>query len=362
MVEGNGGGHGHQYHSGEDADIGKAHGILLHPVQKARHGSEVPGLVVVTGVCPQGLQHCHGTGSEQAVGTDHHQHYRQEKEDQGLYGVVHLPGEEVPAPCGQQAQHRQQPSGFGLPLPGRCTAEQLHGAGPADADQIAHQCQSKEGGKEGGGVRNAPAADLKTKFHRKPGDLEQQQQCQLAEEDAGGDTARNGGQGTVKGLPQTQQGDVPFFQPEDVVKSQLPLTLLHGEAVGIEQQNAGKESHHDAPQIHQALEIRGTPDGGDDVAFRQVAENVEHGGSAAAGEKIGTVVPAVAQQVYQGQPGEETGLTHGPRLPLPGPSGCRRCGGTGSPGSLRPDRAGGTPRRPGGTVPGPHDWQPLPNG
>lgn len=66
------------------------------------------------------------------------------------------------------------------------------------------------------------------------------------------------------------------------------------------------------PRYIRLWRYAGTPDGGDDVAFRQVAENVEHGGSAAAGEKIGTVVPAVAQQVYQGQPGKKPDLRMGP--------------------------------------------------
>ena len=109
-----------------------------------------------------------------------------------------------------------------------------------------------------------------------------------------------------------------FFQTQDVVKAQLLLPPLHDEAVGVEQQHDRKQRHHNTPQIHQALEVSGAPDGGDDLAFRQVAEDIEHGGGAAAGEQIRPVILAVAQQIHQGQPGKEAGLTHGRRLPPPG--------------------------------------------
>ena len=110
---------------------------------------------------------------------------------------------------------------------------------------------------------------------------------------------------TVKGLPEAKQSDVPLFQPQNVIKPQLPLPPFHDEAVGIEQQCSGKKRHHNTSQIHQALEISGAPDRGNDLAGGQVTENVEHGRGTAAGEQIRPVVLAVAQQVYQGQPGKE---------------------------------------------------------
>ena len=54
-VHGDGGGDRHQHHGGEDADAGQAHGVLLHPVEKAGNGGEVPGLVVKFRVGPEAL-------------------------------------------------------------------------------------------------------------------------------------------------------------------------------------------------------------------------------------------------------------------------------------------------------------------
>lgn len=197
-------------------------------------------------------------------------------------------------------------------------------------EEIIYQRQCKEGGKQGSGADHSLAADFKTEFHRQLRDLQQQQKRQLAEKNPDCNAACDGDPCTVSRFPETKQGNMPLFQSQNVIESQFPLAPLHHKAVGVEQQRSGKKCHHNTAQIHQTLEVSGPPDGGDDLAVRQVTEDIVHGRGTAAGEQVRPVVPAVAQQIYQGQPGEKAGFTHGNRPPLPEWSGCRRCGGTGA--------------------------------
>ena len=320
------------------------------------------GLVVVPGAVPQVLQKGDGPGGEQAVGADHHQHHRQEEVGQGGEGVRHRQGGGVAGPQSDGTQHHQEPLCPGLPLPGAGAVEQLHGPGPQEPRQIPHQRQQEEDAEEGSGVGHAGQADLKPVLDRQAGDLQQQEQHQLAQQHPRRKAPQDGRGGAVDGLPHHQMGDVALLQTQDVVEPQLPPAALHHKAVGVQQQDNGEQRHHQGAYVHQALEIPGPPDGGHDVAAGQVGEDVVHGGGHAAGEEIGPVEPAVAHQVHQGQPGEEAGLTHGPHRLPPKPSGCRRCGGTGPPGSRRPGRAGGTPARPAGTAPARRGWPPSPSG
>ncbi len=132
-VDGHGGGDRHQHHGGEDTDAGQAHGILLHPVQKAGDGGEVPGLVVKFRVGPEALQDGDGPGGEETIGADDDQDHRDEEPEHGLDGILRGNRQEVPAPQGQHAQKDQQPFRPGLPLPGGGAVEQVHRLGPADA-------------------------------------------------------------------------------------------------------------------------------------------------------------------------------------------------------------------------------------
>ena len=322
----------------------------------------MPGLVVVPGIVPQVLQQGDGPGGEQAVGADHHQHHRQEEIGQGGEGVRHCQSRGIAGPQGDGPQHHQQPLRPWLPLSGAGAVEQLHRPGPEQPEQVPRQRQQKEEAEESGGIGHAGEADLKAVLHRQVGQLQQQQQHQLAQQQPCRETPQNGRGGAVERLPHHHVGNVALLQPQDVVEPQLPPAALHDEAVGVQQQDHGEQRHHQPAQVHQALKISGPPDGGHDVAEGQVGEDVVHGGGQAAGEQIRPVEPAVAHQVHQGQPGEEAGLTHGPHRLPPKPSGCRRCGGTGPPGSPRPGRAGGTPARPGGTAPARRGWPPLPSG
>ncbi len=97
------GGHGDQHHGGEDTDVGKAHGVLLHPVQKAGHGDEVPGLVIKDLIGPQPLEHRHGPGGEEAIGAQHHQQHRHKEQQKGLQRVLYLQRDGIARPPGPKA-------------------------------------------------------------------------------------------------------------------------------------------------------------------------------------------------------------------------------------------------------------------
>ena len=100
-------GYRHQHHAGQDADVGKAHGVLLHAVQQAGDGGEVAGLVIEALVGPQALQQGDGPGGEQAVGADHHQNDRHEKQHQGVHRVPCGDGDGIAAQQRRQSQERQ---------------------------------------------------------------------------------------------------------------------------------------------------------------------------------------------------------------------------------------------------------------
>lgn len=159
-------------------------------------------------------------------------------------------------------------------------------------EEIIYQRQCKEGGKQGSGADHSLAADFKTEFHRQLRDLQQQQKRQLAEKNPDCNAACDGDPCTVSRFPETKQGNMPLFQSQNVIESQFPLAPLHHKAVGVEQQRSGKKCHHNTAQIHQTLEVSGPPDGGDDLAVRQVTEDIVHGRGTAAGEQVRPVVPA----------------------------------------------------------------------
>ena len=171
-VQADGGGYRHQHHGGEDADVGQAHGVLLHPVQQPRHGGEVLGLVVVPGAVPQALQQGDGPGGEQAVGADHHQRHRQEEIGQGGKGVLYRQSGGIASPQSDGPQHHQQAAGPGLPLPGTGAVEQFHRTGPEQPEQVPHQRQQEEEAEESGGIGHAGKADLKAILHRQVGQLQ----------------------------------------------------------------------------------------------------------------------------------------------------------------------------------------------
>ncbi len=353
-----GGGDRHQHHSGENTDVGKAHGVLLHAVEEAGDGGEVVGPVVEALVGPQAFQQGDGPGGEQAVGADHHQRHCQKKKEHGLHGVFHREGEAVAPQKRHRAGEHQQPFGPGLPLPGMFAVQEFHRLGPVQPQEVAQQRQGHQRGEEDGRLANSRQADGKAEQHRQMGHFQHHQQHQLGQENARQNPSGDHRRGAEKRLPAHHQGDVPLLQPQDVVKAQLLLPPLHDEAVGVEQDDSGEERHHKAPHAGQGLEVHGSPDGFQGLMAREEAEDVVHGRNAAAGEEIGPVVPPVSGQVHQSQPGEKAGFTHGTHRLARAQSACRRCGGTGTPESPRPGRAGGTPARPAERAPFRRGWRP----
>ena len=106
-VQAHTGGDHHQHRGGQDADVGQAHGVLLHPVEHAGNSDEVLGLVVIVLPLLHGLQEGNGAGGEEAVGTDDHQDHRQEKEHQGFQGRLGGDGNVIPCTQGDHPQDGQ---------------------------------------------------------------------------------------------------------------------------------------------------------------------------------------------------------------------------------------------------------------
>lgn len=53
--------------------------VLLHPINHAGNGGEVPGLVIIPPIPAQQLEQSDASGREQQVGADDHQNHRDEK-------------------------------------------------------------------------------------------------------------------------------------------------------------------------------------------------------------------------------------------------------------------------------------------
>ena len=240
--------------------------------------------------------------------------------------------------------------------------EQINGKGPPQAQQVPQKRQQEQHAQQGRCLPHASDADGKAELHRNLYQLQKQQQNQLAKQNARRDAAGDHHGGAQHRLPEAQGGDVPLFQTQNVVEPQFLLPPLYHKAVGVQQQHRGKQRHHKAADEHHGLQVGCTPYRLDDLVPGQEPQNVIHGGQRAAGEEIRAVIPAVAEQIYQSQPGKEAALTHGSHRLGSAPSGCRRSGGTGPPGSRRPGRAGDTPGRPAGTAPAPRGWRPSRSG
>ena len=360
-VQADGSGHRHQNHGGEDADIGQTHGVLLHAVEQSGDSGKVICLVVKIPVGPQPFQQSDGPGGKQAVSAHHHQSYCRKEKGHGHDGAFHGKGEAVAPQQGREADEHQQPLGPGFPLSGVLAVKQFYRLGTVQLKEVPAKRQGHQRGKEDGRLADPRQTDGKAEQHGQAGHFQNHQQHQFGQENAREDPPHDDCGGAQQRLPAHHQSDVALFQAQNVIQAQLLLPPLHNEAVGVEQDHSGKEGHHKAAHVAQGLEVHGTPDGLQGLMSGEEAENVVHSCHAAAGEKVRPVVPPVPGQIHQSQPGKEAGLTHGTHRLVPIPSACRRCGGTGTPGFLRPGRAGGIPARPAGTAPVRRGWQPLPS-
>ena len=63
-----------------------------------------------------------------------------------------------------------------------------------------------------------------------------------AQEHPGSDAAQDDRRRTQQCLPETDPGNMPLFQPQNIVEAQFPLAALHNEAVGVQQNDCREQS------------------------------------------------------------------------------------------------------------------------
>ena len=339
------GGEHHQHHGGEDADVGQAHGVLLHPVEHSRYADKVLGLVVVVFLFLQGLEQGNAPGGKQAVGADDHQHHRHEKEHDGVQRGLSGEGNEIPCPNGEDPQKGQELFGLGFLLPHVAPFQQLHRPGQADVKKILGQGQQVDPGKKSSRHPKGRGTYRKAEVNRKVEQLEQQQDQQLGEQNAQEQPAPDGNEAGVYRLPKQDQGDVTLGHTQDVIQADLLLPALHEKAVGVQQEDHREQAHHHGAHIHDALNVGCPGHVGQVRAPGEKGYVVKHGGGEQAREQVRKDELPVAHQVSGGQLGEKE-LTHGPHLPRPGRLRYLQSGRTWPRWSGPPGRAGGRPPRP----------------
>ena len=361
-VQRQGAGDHHQHHGGEDADVGKAHGVSPHPVEHTGDTDKVPGLIVVAFVLPQRLQHHDADGREQGVGSNDHKDHRREVEGEGHAGVVCEDGDAVAPAQGQDAQDGQGPVAPGLPLAGAGGTHQLHGALPPHPDEVHEKVSQQDQRKERCGVEDSLHGDIKSEAAAEVHDPAEEQRHQLLEQQSREDAAADADEGGVDRLHPKHPGNVPLAHAEDVVEPQLLPPPLHEEAVGIAEEDHGEDGDDEKADEHEHGEVEIAGHDGQVPCPGQGPDDVEGRRRTHQRQEVGHVELPVADDVAPGQLRVESGLTHGSHRLGRAPSGCRKCGGTGPPGSPRPGRAGDRPGRPAGRAPARRGWLPSRSG
>ena len=208
QVQGEGAGDHDHHHGGEDADVGQAHGILLHAVEHAGDADEVAGLVVEPLVGPQGLENEDAHGGEEAVGADDDQEHRHEVKGDGLHAVGGTQGDVVAGPQGENSQEGHEPLGPGLPLPHLAAVEELNGFGDPDLVQVGQQGQADEDAEEDSGAGHGVPGDGEAEGHGEAQELVEGQGHQLVEEETGQKAADDPGPAHEQRLEEEHRGDV----------------------------------------------------------------------------------------------------------------------------------------------------------
>ena len=353
----------HQHHGGENADVGQSHGVAPHPVEHTGNADKVPGLIVVAFILPQRLQRHDADSREQGVGSNDHKDHRREVEREGHAGVIGKDGDGVAPAESQNAQDGHGPVALGLPFSGAGRAHQLHGALPPHPDEVHEKVPQKDQREKRYGGENSLPRDVEGKACAMEGhDAAKEKRHQLLQQQSRQDPAADADEGGVDCLHSQHPGDVPLSHPQNVIKSQRLPPPLHEEAVGIaekdhrENGDDEKAERHEHGEVDIAVHDRQIP------GSRQGPDDVEGRSGTPQRQKIGYIELPVADDVAPGQLRVESGLTHGSHRLGRAPSGCRKCGGTGLPGSPLPGRAGGRPGRPAGRAPARHGWPPSRSG
>ena len=279
-------------------------------MEHAGHRGEVPGLVVVLSVLPEGLQQGDAPRSEQAEGADDHQHHGQEEQLQGIHGVFRRDGKIIPRPSGDEPQNGQQPLGFRLPLPRLAALQKLDGLHPPKAKQIQKVGEQKDDPEARAGVQHRVPWHLEAKSHVHPHDGAEEEQEELRKQDAQQEPAQDTDEGRIDGLPEEEPGKVPLLHAQDVVEAQLLLPPLHKEAVGVADECEGEQGHDEGAEAQQPLDGVGPLQSGHAGVHVEEQDVVEQ--------------PAADQQVHDVHAllrhllAAEAGGGHGGLVPLPG--------------------------------------------
>ena len=153
-VQADGGGDDHQYHGGQNTDVGKADGVLLHAVEHAGDADEVASLIVEALAALQKFQHGDADGHEQAVSADDDQQNGQKEQRDGRGDVLDQNGDGIACGQRQRADHHQRPLHLRLFLTDAAAAQQLDGLGEGHLPQVGQQEQGEDGAEHQQGERD----------------------------------------------------------------------------------------------------------------------------------------------------------------------------------------------------------------
>ena len=109
--------------------------------------------------------------------------------------------------------------------------------------------------------------------------------------------------------------NVPLFQAQDVVNAELPLALLHKEAVDIQQQDHRQQRHHRHADGHEHADVFTAPDLQEPLVGPQGEHDVKHTQQTRLGQDPRDKEPAVLADVAPGQFQKKAGF-HSASLPV----------------------------------------------
>ena len=229
--------------------------------------------------------------------------------------------------------------------------EQLNGLGKLHLQQVVAQRQQENDAEQSQRLDNGGKGN-----HKSDGQFHTQHNPQKPKHGPGKQDAQPNPQGQgqhcyQQGFPEEDVGDVPLFHAQDVVKADLLFPALHDEAVGVKQEQYGKQPDDKHAQSHHGRCGGTTVHGLFVDALAQRGNGVEHDDDPQAGKQVGQVDTPVAAQVGAGQlPVEaKSPVTHGRPRSFPGGwqagSKCGKWPGTSRRRSWRPGRSDGTPGR-----------------
>ena len=126
-IQAYGGGYCDEHHGGEDADVGKPHGVLLHTVKHTGYSRKVLGLIIKSAIGAQTFQNGNGTGGKQTECADDNQKHCHEKQQHGGNGIFYGQGNPIAAQERHKTERCQDPFGAGLFFTGVVAVQKFNG-------------------------------------------------------------------------------------------------------------------------------------------------------------------------------------------------------------------------------------------